>query len=626
MRLVSTTLFVFSFLPVFVLGNNTDSGIIITGNKEQYFLLANLQVYNEGAQTIDEKLALDFYNAGKFRLVPQTNSEYMNLGLVNSQKWFALPVYNNSSEALNVILEFITSEKNSIEFFVVSDVRHKTQLKTPEKINSTDKPFLLSRSQTYTVQLPAGRVTTLFIHTINRGQLLYFPGHFYTVSAFRKYDLYKNNFLGLFKGIFLFIIIFSLFLFFTTSDRIYLYYLVYAFLISVFALNEAGDAWFKPVFLKWLNFIPGQSYLLFGFAAWLVLMANFLNLDKLKNANLGLLKSFCIIDLIFGMIPVLISGLPVYTHSAFQHIYQNLFGVLFIANLVFIFSTIISGIRNKNKLAIYYAIANIPVIAGTILYYTNYFNITAVYFNWINPVALGLCIEIFLLSFGFALRYQMMGKEKQELLQQVNKQQEDLTNQIIQTQESERKRIAQDLHDELGGNLAALTMALQRVNLDEDQHGMIHSLVNKASQSARDIAHNLMPPEFIQTKLDALLKNYFSKLNQQQDKIRFDFHLAGFIRDFDKQKELTIYRIILELTSNIIKHSAASEATVQMIYDENQLELMAEDNGRGFDSRQITDGIGLRNIQTRINYLKGTLAIDTNAHGTTIIIQIPYHD
>jgi signal transduction histidine kinase len=169
-------------------------------------------------------------------------------------------------------------------------------------------------------------------------------------------------------------------------------------------------------------------------------------------------------------------------------------------------------------------------------------------------------------------------------------------------------------------------MALQRVNLNEQQHGMIHSLVHKASQSARNIAHNLMPPEFIQTKLDALLKNYFSKLNQQQDKIRFDFHLAGVIRDFDKQMELTIYRIILELTSNIIKHSEASEATVQMIYYENQLELMAEDNGRGFDTRQMTDGIGLRNIQTRINYLKGTLAIDTNAHGTTIIIQIPYHD
>lgn len=626
MRLLNTIFFVLSFLPVYVLGNNADSGIIIAGNKEEYFLLSDLQVYNEGTHAVDENLALNYYNANKFRLVPQTNSEYMNLGLVNAKKWFALPVYNHNTESLNIILEFITSEKNSIEFFVVSDVKQSTKLNTPEKTYTTQKPFLLSRSQTYTVEVPAGRVTTLLIHTVNRGQLLYFPSHFYTVAAFRKYDLYKNNFLGLFKGIFLFIIIFSLFLFFTTRDRIYLYYLIYAFLISVFALNEAGDAWFKPDFLKWLNFITGQSYLLFGFAAWLVLMANFLNLEKQRNANLWLLRSICIIDFIFGIIPVLISGLHVYNTSSFQHIYQNLFGILFIANLIFIFSTIISGIRNKNKLAIYYAIANIPVIVGTILYYTNYFNITAVYFNWINPVALGLCIEIFLLSFGFALRYQMMGKEKQELLQQVNKQQEELTNQIIQTQESERKRIAQDLHDELGGNLAALTMALQRIHLNEDQHGMIHSLVHKASQSARNIAHNLMPPEFIQTKLEVLLKNYFSKLNQQQEKIRFDYHTAGSIRDFDKQSELIFYRILLELTSNIIRHSDASEATIQMIYYENHLELMAEDNGRGFDTQRITEGIGLRNIQTRINYLKGTLAIDTNTHGTTIIIQIPYHD
>jgi len=92
---------------------------------------------------------------------------------------------------------------------------------------------------------------------------------------------------------------------------------------------------------------------------------------------------------------------------------------------------------------------------------------------------------------------------------------------------------------------------------------------------------------------------------------------------FDKPRELMIYRILMELTSNIFKHSGATESTIQIVYHATYLELIAEDNGHGFSSKS-TDGIGIKNVRSRVDYLGGQINIDSGHAGTTIIIQIPY--
>ena len=79
----------------------------------------------------------------------------------------------------------------------------------------------------------------------------------------------------------------------------------------------------------------------------------------------------------------------------------------------------------------------------------------------------------------------------------------------------------------------------------------------------------------------------------------------------------------MELTGNILKHSGATEATIQFIYFDKHLEIMVEDNGVGFSGSQ-SNGIGLKNIQTRVNYLSGNMKIDSGANGTTVMLQVPY--
>jgi len=202
------------------------------------------------------------------------------------------------------------------------------------------------------------------------------------------------------------------------------------------------------------------------------------------------------------------------------------------------------------------------------------------------------------------------------------RQEADFKEQLILTQEAERKRIAEDLHDELGSSLAALKLRLQRTNIEEGELKNILNIINKASADTRNISHNLMPPEFEETELYLLLSNFYSRLSTESS-IIFHFHYSGTNHRFSKNNELLLYRIIMELTNNILKHSNAKEATIQLIYYDDHLEIMTEDNGQGF-SKNKDGGIGMKNIQSRINYLNGEMKIDTGTKGTTIVISVPY--
>jgi len=238
------------------------------------------------------------------------------------------------------------------------------------------------------------------------------------------------------------------------------------------------------------------------------------------------------------------------------------------------------------------------------------------------PFQIGLLIEVLIITFALMHRYNLFKKEKEELAFQLKDQQFSFSEQILITQENERKRIAEDLHDELGGNLAAIKMAIQSFDLPARQNDMLKGLIDKTSLTAREIAHDLMPPDFEKTDFQELLEHHYRHLAAETGSA-FQFYASKPLHTFNKHEELIIYRILMELTTNIIRHAEATEATVQLNYYNDYLELIVEDNGKGFRERS-SDGIGLKNVSSRVEYLGGSMNIDTGEKGTTIIISIPY--
>jgi signal transduction histidine kinase len=197
-----------------------------------------------------------------------------------------------------------------------------------------------------------------------------------------------------------------------------------------------------------------------------------------------------------------------------------------------------------------------------------------------------------------------------------------VSQQIIQAQEQERDRIARDLHDQLGSILATIKLQVQQQLEGNAALSGTVSLIDKASTDVRDIAYNLMPAEFQATSLNEVVDSLLQKVNQGSQ-IHFSFYRGEAPGSMPKELELTVYRIISELVTNIVKHSKASEASVQLLYYEKELEVLVEDNGNGFRNNSGS-GMGLKNIRSRVKYLKGKIYIDSNKRGTTVVIKVPY--
>lgn len=199
----------------------------------------------------------------------------------------------------------------------------------------------------------------------------------------------------------------------------------------------------------------------------------------------------------------------------------------------------------------------------------------------------------------------------------------------LRGQEEERNRIARDLHDGLGGLLASLKMhinALLRNSENNDVLPITHKtdqLIDQASLEVRRIAHNMTPTALLQDGLLAVIEEMAEGLRQGQ-KMEVIVQTIGQLDRLPENYEVMLYRIVQELVQNIIKHAQASKVIIQIHRRDHELNLLVEDDGTGFETKDTDAGIGLQSIAARVRYLRGELDIDAvPGEGTTIVITIP---
>lgn len=191
---------------------------------------------------------------------------------------------------------------------------------------------------------------------------------------------------------------------------------------------------------------------------------------------------------------------------------------------------------------------------------------------------------------------------------------------ILQGQESERERIAQDLHDRLGGTLAALKLALRKPTNKVEPDDL--KIIDLAVNEVRSIAHNLSTGLVHKYGLNEAVSQLFRTLEQTKG-IVFNLFLHPKTPSLGQAAGIELYRIIQELVSNTLKHAKATEISLQTNFSENTFNLIFEDNGVGFDPKQLSGGIGLENIKVRVKRLGGELHIDSEkGRGSIFIVEI----
>ncbi|KAA3643637.1 MAG: sensor histidine kinase [Bacteroidetes bacterium] len=216
---------------------------------------------------------------------------------------------------------------------------------------------------------------------------------------------------------------------------------------------------------------------------------------------------------------------------------------------------------------------------------------------------------------------QMDLKVKENQLDEMMAIQESNTySAMLKGQEKERERIAQDLHDRLGGTLAALKLSLRRPENSVGKEDL--AIVDEAVNEVRSIAHNLSSGLLQKYGLnEALLQ--LKQTIERTSGIQLKVYLHQDIALLDQTAILGLYRIVQELVSNTLKHANASEISVQTNSDGNTFNLIYEDNGKGFNPKEVKQGIGLENIKARVKKMNGSLHVDAEkGRGSIFIIEL----
>ncbi len=193
--------------------------------------------------------------------------------------------------------------------------------------------------------------------------------------------------------------------------------------------------------------------------------------------------------------------------------------------------------------------------------------------------------------------------------------------------EKERERIAKELHDGIGGNLAAIKLDLNKLSgvSDSDLQTIIKN-VNGTYNEVRALSHHLIPPNILNNTFEELINDYLADLSKTCTfVIHNDFFPPSGFNQLEDIIKIELYRITQELMSNIIKHAYAERVDLQFTILDNQIKLIIEDDGIGFDVEKSSKGIGLSNISSRTKTLGGTMYIDTlKNRGTVIEINVPF--
>ena len=210
---------------------------------------------------------------------------------------------------------------------------------------------------------------------------------------------------------------------------------------------------------------------------------------------------------------------------------------------------------------------------------------------------------------------------------------EELLKTRLEIQEETLRNISQEIHDNIGQSLTLVKLTISTVNPEkalEVSAALENSkqLLITTMKDLRNLSHSLNPDLLGTIGLTAMIEQQLLQL-EKTGQYKTKFNISGYKVPFEPQKEIVLLRIVQELLNNILKHAAATFVSIDMDYQDQQLIIKIADNGKGFDPdkkmspKDGEPGIGLLNIQKRINMVNGTINIASMiGKGTTTTLII----
>lgn len=246
-------------------------------------------------------------------------------------------------------------------------------------------------------------------------------------------------------------------------------------------------------------------------------------------------------------------------------------------------------------------------------------------------------ILAFFLMLAFALIFFVLYyyKKRAQYLAEKNLLQVQFQKILLQTQleiqEQTFNTISREIHDNVGQVLSLAKVQLNIMEQDEAKHTNlltdVKDNISKAMTDLRDLAKSLNADRIEELALKELIEAEFSRINRS-GVLKTHLYVKGTEKIICSQKKLILFRMIQEGFQNVIKHTQATAIVLVLKFEEQQLQVLIYDNGKGFDMAQLnehTKGLGLRNIDKRCKLIQGSSEIESNpGNGTTLKLIIPY--
>jgi signal transduction histidine kinase len=589
------------------LGFGGDSTSVIQLGSTFRYQVINQKTYV--AQTYSFIDTNHIFDAKQFQFIKNQQKEIIELGkaYVNKNALMYFEVVNHSTENLDIVLEASHTRLDQLECYLIKNNKpillEKLQRNTPLYLRKN--PYLYF---SFPLEIAPTDTVKVLLHSVRHYGL-----HMTNLELYRKPAFFQHaiiqNLKSIFQLIYCFIFTVVLLLlgfYFSEKLMIYAGVMIGAANANMCTVSYFYDLFPFPSFLN-INacnigsfWILGLNVLFHPFA-YEVVQTIPINLKRYTiGAKVLVVLNMAVMALHF--LPSSYFTLFVITNSLFPLTLINTLWAIFHAALLFV----------KGKRIDYLVACLLGVLPTMLKSITNYFleNQENLILNsdYFTPFVVVILISyISFEQFRENLIFRKIHESKMDLLK------DDMES----IRKNEVENIGRQLHDQVGNTLAAALGYLNKKNTDVFTSKKI---LEEAINDIRFMSHNLVKDDSqsLITKLERVIEQYDEFSN-----ITFHFHdfTEGKVNQIEHLTQQNIYMILKECLMNIVKHSKAQEAFLQIFEQENGFRFMIEDDGIGFDVNQEGKGIGLLNMRKRAFISNLKVNIESNLAGTTIIIE-----
>nr|WP_295922378.1 7TM-DISM domain-containing protein [uncultured Dyadobacter sp.] len=588
------------------------------------FSESDLHGYVYAFSTADSSLGIRDLLSGKprFRLIER---EIPHFGSDNRYHWIRTEIKNAGSQNRQLVSYLHFNELTDVCFYVVNNkgqVAYR-QEHLSQRTYFNRKP-IPSRFFAFPVDLSAGEQVTVYWRIYRQENSVVAPVRLYTKDAFNSFLRTYDSLAFLCLGVIISAFLLSTFLFFVTRLKVLFFYAGYCLFYFFLCIINDG------MVLQYFHIDPfdiaiGSRLVATGLMLFFLLQfsKHFLSAPVLLGRPVALLTDSLSYTLLALGLTIAVFSLTAWT---------SVFFLISSLSLILIFVMMVAGMYHKKHEAFSYFIAVGPFFLSCLWFVLiSVFDVPATWFYYMSLTVIPI-IEMVVL--GIELGNKLI-RERDKYFEGLHSLQRELASSILRTQESERRRIAADLHDDLGGTLATIRIkfATLKRNLSlTSESGRpalevmedIEPLIHKSSNDLRRISQTLMPPEFERIGLTDSVQHAVDTMPGQT--ARFTFLTAGEQRSLPAEKQLAIYRIATETLQNIARRPLVRRGSVQLFYSNDRLQIFVEADEKidSLSEAEKTIRKDLSSSSLLATHLGGTFILEISHSGIFVVAEVPY--